>query len=224
MLSKLAAQCDDYDTFGPETPLRFQEGPLPVVNTLNRLTSYEEPTSAAQSLQGPDILKHVPKLNLQTATSKRAQFFSRPLWYYRMKPNERRLMLAPSLKGEEGAVQVAQPVPVLKRKKLERQAKKKDPLGKMEWLNVSPRSAALMDVVKNDLPTLFEQVRRQSAATSNASSVVLVSPRNVSTSNIRTSLSPISPIPPFKPPVKAQKPTPKSTRKDLQKSGKARWR
>jgi len=221
MLSKLAAQCDDYYTFGPETPLRFQEGPLPLVNTLNRMTSYEEPTGAAQSLQRPNILKHVPKLNLQTATTRRAQFFSRPLWYYRMKPNERRLMLTPSLKGEEGIAQVTQPVPVLKRKKLERQAKKKDPLGKMEWLNVSPRSAALMDVVKNDLPTLFEQVRRRSAATSNASSVVLVSPRNVSTSNIRTS---ISPIPPFKPPAKAQKPTKKPTRKDLQKSKRGRWR
>ena len=187
MLSKLAAQCDDLEAFGSDAPLRFHESPLPQITPVNKTARYVSPSASASRLEQPNVQRHVPKLNLQTAQSRRSQFFSRPLWYYRYHGNERRMMLAPALPGEEAGQPAVQPV--LKRKKLERIAKTKDPLRKMDWLNVSPRSAQLMDVVRNDLPTLFEQVRRTSAATSNASSVVLVSPRNVSTSNVASTSS-----------------------------------
>uniref|UniRef100_A0A914Z6S0 Potassium channel domain-containing protein n=1 Tax=Panagrolaimus superbus TaxID=310955 RepID=A0A914Z6S0_9BILA len=178
MLSKLAAQCDDLEAFGSEAPIRFQESPRPHITPINKMTLYESPRDSVNRLEPPNIQRHIPKLNLSTPQTKRTQFFSRPLWYYRY--NERRPhMLAPNFGGDEAGAGGLPPVqPVLKRKKLERIAKTKDPLRKMDWLNVSPRSSQIMDVVKNDLATLFEQVRRTSAATSNASSVVLVSPRN----------------------------------------------
>uniref|UniRef100_A0A7E4VZD4 TWiK family of potassium channels protein 7 n=1 Tax=Panagrellus redivivus TaxID=6233 RepID=A0A7E4VZD4_PANRE len=192
MLSKLAAQCYDTNAFGPDVPVRFANAPLPFVTpTSVPPNDYESPRSAVHHLEPPIIQHHVPRLNLTTPppvlaqglppvnpapnNRRKTQFYSKPLWYYRWQPPERRALLQPQLTTDQPTAQ-----PILKRKKMERQVRKRDPLAKMDWLNVSPRSPALMDAMQNDLSTLFAEVRsrRPSAANSNSSSVVLVSPRN----------------------------------------------
>lgn len=180
MLSKLAAQCDQMDRL------------------TTSLLKFQSPRGAALSglrVPSPDLVYpeiseqasvHVPRLLLPedpsppssagSARSKR----SSPRFTFRtsLYPIPERRPSSNMESREEG------PEPLLKRKKKERQARINDPLHKVDWLNISPRTR-VMKMVREDLPTLFDAVRPADAMSSCSShsstpSVVLVSPRNVS--------------------------------------------
>ncbi|EPB68510.1 Ion channel [Ancylostoma ceylanicum] len=162
MLSKLAVQCDSPP---PDVPLGFESPPVP------QLSSSEEVQQS--ELSYPQCSSHdvvsepvgIPRLQLSDSpppSCRRSSRFCSSLFPIA----ERR-----PLQMEEHE---EQPAPLMKRKKRERLARLNDPLHNVDWLNVSPR---VMQLVKEDLPKLFEHVRN---GASSSSSIVLVSPRTVS--------------------------------------------
>ncbi|EYC00160.1 hypothetical protein Y032_0117g643 [Ancylostoma ceylanicum] len=159
MLSKLAVQCDSPP---PDVPLGFESPPVP------QLSSSEEVQQS--ELSYPQCSSHdvvsepvgIPRLQLSDSpppSCRRSSRFCSSLFPIA----ERR-----PLQMEEHE---EQPAPLMKRKKRERLARLNDPLHNVDWLNVSPR---VMQLVKEDLPKLFEHVRN---GASSSSSIVLVSPR-----------------------------------------------
>uniref|UniRef100_A0A1I7WRZ7 RING-type domain-containing protein n=1 Tax=Heterorhabditis bacteriophora TaxID=37862 RepID=A0A1I7WRZ7_HETBA len=169
MLSKLAAQCDLYDRLA--CALRFQSprqsNLAPACEPLCDKFHYP-------SIRSPDEVREhpgIPKLSLEESppNSSRSRISARfnPSLY----PIPERRTSTIETKDEG-------PEPLLKRKKKERLARLNDPLHDVDWLNVSPRTK-IIKLVRDDLPKLFAHVRNNSKSTdSNASSVVLVSPRN----------------------------------------------
>lgn len=167
MLSKLAAQCDS-----PPPPLS-QAAPLeftaaPVAAEFAPRSEPTEPELFYPQCCLPNASVHepvgIPRLHLSESppsTSRISSRFHSTLFTIA----ERR----PSVMHDEV------PKPLLQRKKRERQKKMNDPLHNVDWLNVSPR---VMQLVKDDLPKLFEHVR--TTENSSAASIVLVSPRTVS--------------------------------------------
>lgn len=176
MLSKLAAQCDLIERL----PLLFRERSPSKISTSSQLPSDH---LAHPRVTQPSVKLHVPRLQLPSSppTSSRLppkSFSSRFSSRTPLHPIPELLRVA-SPASSSPAPSVS-PLPILRRKKKERRAKKDDPLRNMDWLNISPRTK-LLQAVKRDLPTLFNAVRRPSAnSQASQASVVLVSPRNVS--------------------------------------------
>jgi hypothetical protein len=176
MLSKLAARVDLLEGLDP---LLFSGPPLAPARPR---ASSSSPNSSFYSAEQfiPALHQHIPRLNLEHAPSASlsSSAFSAMRGVRSLFPiPEKTRATIPS----PSPLPSAAPEPVLKRRRKERMQRKKDPMSAMEWLNVSPR-ARLLQAVRADLPTLFDCVRVSSAmhATTASSSVVLVSPRNVS--------------------------------------------
>uniref|UniRef100_A0A914DZ74 Potassium channel domain-containing protein n=1 Tax=Acrobeloides nanus TaxID=290746 RepID=A0A914DZ74_9BILA len=195
MLSKLAAQVDLLERFDPHLPLHFREGPTAVMRPINKTVdesvegAERSPEPARRGL-GPQVFLHIPKLNelrpptppTSSRPSSRVSphLSGRPLWYYNRWEKRRNSLTSTSRPGSSNlqANIPTQLQPVLKRKKIERLAKRKDPVRTVDWLNISPR-APVLEVVKNDLSTLSETMRsRRPSSSITGSSIVLVSPQN----------------------------------------------
>ncbi|CAD6191470.1 unnamed protein product [Caenorhabditis auriculariae] len=162
MLSKLAAQCDLIDRLSA-CMLRFR---IPPQENLcpQKACETAEATAKADVVDPPNVSMPVPKLNLNLSAS--------PPPRHRFRTSLFPIYEKLNVESKEE--------PLLKRKKRERLAKLNDPLREFDWLNVSPRTK-IMQMVRDDLPRLFGHVRASpSTNSSNASSVVLVSPRSVS--------------------------------------------
>lgn len=89
----------------------------------------------------------------QTAISRFARMFT---------PSQATLISLPAGKGVSSVVvpiEISEGQPVLRRRKLARLAKRKDPLNTMGWLNVSPRALAIQDGSSYGLITTPESER-----------------------------------------------------------------
>lgn len=162
MLSKLAVQCDSPP---PEVPVGFEPPPVP---RLSPFKEVQEPELSYPQCSSHDVVNEptgIPRLQLSDSPPPSSRRSSRFLSSLFPIAEKRPLQME---QHEE------QPAPLMKRKKRERLARLNDPLHNVDWLNVSPR---VMQLVKEDLPKLFEHVRN---GASSSSSIVLVSPRTVS--------------------------------------------
>ncbi|CAI4231199.1 unnamed protein product [Auanema sp. JU1783] len=194
MLSKLAMQCDIMDRLEASL-LRFQS-PRATQLSGERIPSPDLHYPILTNV--PSDAVHVPRLFLppdsqsptSPTTTNRSTRRSSSRFTFRstLFPIPERRPSSHIESREEG------PEPLLKRKKRERLAKLSDPLHDVDWLNISPRTRVLKQLVRDDLPTLFDHVRQSSglsspsvasprvvvtdSASSSPSSVVLVSPRN----------------------------------------------
>uniref|UniRef100_A0A158PCQ2 SH3 domain-containing protein n=1 Tax=Angiostrongylus cantonensis TaxID=6313 RepID=A0A158PCQ2_ANGCA len=163
MLSKLAAQCESPP---PEIASEFE--PIPVTQLVAIGGEFQADSSFCYSQCFSPTSMHetlVPRLQLGECSSAPSNASAR--FHTTLFPIvENRRLSNVSVHKEEDHTK-----PIMLRKKKQRLAKMKDPLHNVDWLNVSPR---VMQLVKNDLPKLFEHVR---GTVSNAASIVLVSPR-----------------------------------------------
>uniref|UniRef100_A0A915DWH9 Uncharacterized protein n=1 Tax=Ditylenchus dipsaci TaxID=166011 RepID=A0A915DWH9_9BILA len=203
MLSKLAAQCDLWDPFqeeeedvhptvpvpsSPQTLLHFLDTPYIHLQTDHLSTIVESQTDLAGLADvniHPMVYRHKAR---QMGTTQ-------PMWFYR-----RRSLLSAQLRQQSQAssstinnevsdVGEEKPQPVLKRKRLERMAKKTDPLHDVDWLNISPRMA-LIEVVKEDLSSLLDRMKSNSATSNkDSSSVTTATSSNITSSSAENSAS-----------------------------------
>ncbi|KJH49437.1 hypothetical protein DICVIV_04454 [Dictyocaulus viviparus] len=161
MLSKLAAQCDSPP---PEIVSEFEPTPMVAQSILEDDFSSDFNFSYPQCC--PPAFVHepaVPRLLLDDSPPLKSRVSARfHTTLFPIAENRPSYVLSHREHSK----------PIMQRKKKERIAKMNDPLHDVDWLNVSPR---VMQLVKDDLPKLFEHVR---AATSDSASVVLVSPRS----------------------------------------------
>ncbi|ETN71869.1 Ion channel [Necator americanus] len=160
MLSKLAVQCDSPP---PDVPVGFESPPVPRLSPMENVQQSElcYPRCFTPSVVNETI--GIPRLELSDSpppSSRRSHRFRSTLFSI---PEWRQSSVVGDQEGD--------PAPLMKRKKRERLARLNDPLHNVDWLNVSPR---VMQLVKDDLPKLFEHVRD---GASSSSSIVLVSPR-----------------------------------------------
>ncbi|KAK6052128.1 hypothetical protein COOONC_10367 [Cooperia oncophora] len=174
MLSKLAVQCDSPP---PPHPAAIDFEPAPVAASFVPNSEVPElelfyPQYCLPNASVHEMPTTIPRLQLNQSppsTSRLSSRFHSTLFTI----SERR----PSHVVAQGE----SPKPLLQRKKKEREEKINDPLHNVDWLNISPR---LMQLVKNDLPKLFEHVRSDD---SSPASIVLVSPRTLNQSPPSTS-------------------------------------
>ncbi|KAK5965878.1 hypothetical protein GCK32_011101 [Trichostrongylus colubriformis] len=164
MLSKLAVQCDSPP---PPHPATIDFEPAPVASSFVANSEVPELELFYPQCCLPNAYVHEPIPRLQLgesppSTSRLSSRFHSTLFTI----SERRT--------SHVVAQEESPKPLMHRKRKERQEKIENPLHDVDWLNVSPR---VMQLVKHDLPKLFEHVRTDN---SSPSSVVLVSPRTVS--------------------------------------------
>ncbi|KAK0395640.1 hypothetical protein QR680_001369 [Steinernema hermaphroditum] len=182
MLSKLAAQCDVLDRcemHPGDNVVEFETMPL---LRESGCMSNEPPDSGRDlnplsPLRPPDVHIHIPKLDIHSPPeSSRASFKRRARWKALFDGGAIRAFTRPK---KSPVQEEEKPLPVLKRKRQERKAKRKNILSHIDWLNISPRSD-LMEAVRSDLPKLFDHVRSKKAAQGEGmnASVVFVSPRN----------------------------------------------
>ncbi|XGW11173.1 hypothetical protein V3C99_012571 [Haemonchus contortus] len=164
MLSKLAVQCDSPP---PPHPATIDFEPAPVVKSFAPNNDVPElelfyPQCCLHNASMHEPFAAIPRLQLTESppsTSRLSSRFQSTLFTI----SERRL--------SHVIAQEETPKPLLQRKKKEREEKVNNPLHNVDWLNVSPR---VMQLVKDDLPKLFEHVRSDN---SSPASIVLVSPR-----------------------------------------------
>ncbi|VDM76264.1 unnamed protein product [Strongylus vulgaris] len=166
MLSKLAVQCDSPP---PDAPIAFESPPVPFISSSETVQPAElsYPQCSVPRILNEVAVHGIPRLQLSDSPSPRSQALTSRFRSSLFTITERRQSHLEESQQED-------PAPIMKRKKQRRQARLNDPLHEVDWLNVSPR---VMQLVKEDLPKLFEHVRN---GPSSSSSIVLVSPRTVS--------------------------------------------
>ncbi|VDO30617.1 unnamed protein product [Haemonchus placei] len=157
MLSKLAVQCDSPP---PPHPATIDFEPAPVVKSFAPNNDVPE-----LELFYPQCCLHNASMHEPFAAIPRLQLTESPPSTSRLSSRFQSTLFTISEPQEET------PKPLLQRKKKEREEKVNNPLHNVDWLNVSPR---VMQLVKDDLPKLFEHVRSDN---SSPASIVLVSPR-----------------------------------------------
>ncbi|WKX97940.1 hypothetical protein Q1695_013555 [Nippostrongylus brasiliensis] len=160
MLSKLAARCDSPPPTAAATAVEFAAAP--VAAEVAPRSELIEPDLLYPQCCLPNAFVHeslgIPPLQLNDSPPSTSRVSSRF-----------HTTLCPIM--ERNVVEEEHSKPLLQRKKKKRQQKMNNPLHNVDWLNVSPR---VMQLVKEDLPKLFEHVRTDN---SSQDSIVLVSPR-----------------------------------------------
>ncbi|VDK63215.1 unnamed protein product [Cylicostephanus goldi] len=167
MLSKLAVLCDSPP---PDVPVAFESLPVPLSSSSKTVQPLElsYPHCSVPRVVNEVAIHGIPRLQLSDS------YPSPSPRSYNSTSRFRSPLYTITERRQSQLEESDDPAPLMKRKKQRREAKKNNPLHEVDWLNVSPR---VLQLVKEDLPKLFEHVR---SGSSSSSSIVLVSPRTVS--------------------------------------------